>query len=80
MADSGRSGLVSQKFIKNPEEAGALDTIFSPLGTAFGALISGLIIGFLSYQFLFILGGFFVLTVVILGKRFAPLEVFGRKN
>jgi MFS family permease len=74
VCDSGRSGLVSQKLKENPEEAGAIDTIFSPLGTAFGALISGVVIGFLGYQFLFILGGLFVLIVVILGKRFAKLE------
>ncbi len=63
ICDSGRSGLVSQKLKENSEEAGAIDTIFSPLGTALGALISGIIIGFLGYQLLFILGGVFVVLV-----------------
>jgi len=54
-----------------PEEAGAIDTIFSPLGIALGALISGLLIGFLGYNLLFILGGIFVLIVGTLGKKLA---------
>jgi len=63
--------LVSQTLKENPEEAGALDTIFSPLGIAFGALISGLIIGFLGYQLLFIFGGAFVILVSLLCKKLA---------
>ncbi len=66
VANAGRSGLVSQKLRENPEEAGALDTVFSPLGVALGALISGLLIGFLGYQLLFILGGALVVMVVAL--------------
>ncbi len=73
ISNSGRSGLISQVCKDNPEEAGALDTIFSPLGTAFGALISGLVIGFLGYQYLFILGGVFVLIAGFLSKRFAKI-------
>jgi len=71
VCNSGRSGLVSQTLKENPEEAGALDTIFSPLGIAFGALISGLIIGFLGYQLLFIFGGAFVILVSLLCKKLA---------
>jgi len=71
VCDSGRSGLVSQKLKENPEEAGAIDTIFSPLGVALGALISGTIIGFLGYQPLFILGGIFILIVGLIAKKFA---------
>jgi len=71
MAGSGRSGLLSQKLKENPEEAGAIDTVFSPLGTAFGALISALIIGFLGYQLLFILGGAFVILVGLICKKLA---------
>ncbi len=71
ICNSGRSGLISQKLKENPEEAGALDTVFSPLGVAAGALISGVIIGFLGYQLLFILGGIFVIIVGILAKKFA---------
>ena len=69
ICNSGRSGLISQKLKENPEEAGALDTVFSPLGVAAGALISGVIIGFLGYQLLFILGGIFVVIVWIIGKK-----------
>jgi len=71
VCDSGRSGLVSQRLKENPEEAGAIDTIFSPLGTALGALISGAVIGFLGYQPLFILGGIFIITVSLIAKKFA---------
>ena len=71
--NSGRSGLISQKLKENPEEAGAIDTIFAPLGVALGALISGLIIGFLGYQLLFLLGGIFVVIIGFLGKRLAKM-------
>jgi MFS family permease len=73
ICDSGRSGLISQKLKENCEEAGAIDTIFSPLGTALGALISGLIIGFLGYQLLFILGGIFVIIVGLTCKKLAKI-------
>ena len=73
ICNSGRSGLISQKLKENPEEAGALDTVFSPLGIALGALISGLIIGFLGYQPLFILGGIFILIVGLIAKKFAKI-------
>jgi MFS family permease len=68
MCGSGRSGLLSQKLKKYPEEASAIDTIFSPLGVALGSLISGLIIGFLGFNNLFILGGLFVIAVLTIGK------------
>jgi len=71
ITNSGRSGLISQKLKENPEEAGALDTIFSPLGVALGALISGAIIGAVGYNLLFILGGIFVVTVGLIVKKFA---------
>lgn len=73
ICNSGRSGLISQKLKESPEEAGALDTIFSPLGVAAGALISGTIIGFLGYQPLFILGGIFILIVSLIAKKFAKI-------
>ena len=68
MSGSGRSGLLSKKLKKYPEEASALDTIFSPLGAALGALVAGLIIGFLGFSNLFIFGGIFVIAVIIVGK------------
>lgn len=73
ICESGRSGLVSEKLREKPEEAGAIDTIFSPLGSALGALIGGLLIVFLGYQLIFILGGILILGVGILGKKFAKI-------
>ena len=73
VCNSGRSGLVSHELKETPEEAGAVDTIFSPLGVALGALISGLIIGFLGYQLLFILGGVFIILVSLICKRVAKI-------
>lgn len=70
MANSGRSSLVNRQLKEYPEEAGAIDTILSPLGTALGSLISGFLIIFLGYNFLFILGGVFILTVIGLAKKF----------
>jgi len=71
ICNSGRSGLISQRLKENPEEAGAVDTIFSPLGIALGALISGSIIGFLGFQLLFIFGGIFIIAVGILTSNLA---------
>jgi len=71
ICNAGRSGLVFQNLKTEAEEAGAIDTIFSPLGVALGALISGLIIGFLGYQLLFILGGAFVVLISLLSRKFA---------
>ncbi|MDI6591370.1 MAG: MFS transporter [Patescibacteria group bacterium] len=79
VTNAGRSGLLSQRLKENPEEAGAIDTIFSPLGVALGALISGIIIDFLGYQLLFILGGLFVIGVGLL-SRFTLLEILSREN
>ena len=66
---SGRSGLIARKLKKYPEEAGVLDTIFSPLGVALGSLTAGLIIGFLGFNNLFIFGGIFVAAAAIVGKK-----------
>jgi MFS family permease len=60
MTGSGRSGLLTTKLKKFPEESAAIDTIFSPLATAFGALIGGLLIPILGYPLIFILGGIFI--------------------
>jgi len=68
ISNSGRSGLISRNFRTEPEEASAIDTIFSPLGVAVGAFVSGLIIGFSGYQSLFILGGIFVILVCLSAK------------
>ena len=75
ICSASRSGLISSELKADPEEASALDTIFAPLGIALGALISGAIIGFLGFQFLFIAGGVFVILAAVFAKRFTPLEV-----
>lgn len=63
LCNAARSGLVFQSLKKQPEEAGSIDTIIAPLATALGALTAGLIIGFLGYGPLFIIGGIFVILV-----------------
>jgi MFS family permease len=57
MAGSGRSGLLTTKLKEYPEESAAVDTIFSPLATATGALVGGLIILPLGYPLIFIVFG-----------------------
>ena len=69
MSGSGRSGLLTKKLKEQPKEAGAIDTIFSPLGVGLGSLFSGLIIGFLGFSNLFILGGVFVAVATIIGRK-----------
>jgi len=61
MTSAGRSGLLTTKLQKIPEESAAIDTIFSPLATAFGSLIGGLIIGVFGYSLIFILSGIFLI-------------------
>jgi len=65
---SGRSGLLTTKLKGYPEESAAIDTIFSPLATAFGALIGGLLISILGYPLIFILGGILIFLAGTLGK------------
>lgn len=69
MANSGRSGLLTTKLRQFPEESAAVDTIFSPLATAAGALIGGLIIGSLGYPLIFILGGILIFGGGIIGRK-----------
>ncbi len=69
VCNSSRSGIVSRRLKKSPEEAGAIDTVFSPLGVALGALISGILINFFSYQLLFIFAGSFVIGIAILASN-----------
>lgn len=73
MAGAGRSGILTTKLKEYPQESAAVDTIFSPLGMAFGALIGGLLVGFLGYSLLFLIGGIFVSTFGIFGKRIAKI-------
>ncbi|MBU0546777.1 MAG: MFS transporter [Patescibacteria group bacterium] len=68
MTGSGRSGLLTTKLKKFPEESAAVDTIFSPLATAFGALIGGLLIPILGYPLIFIFGGVLIFFFGFFGK------------
>jgi MFS family permease len=63
MTNSGRSGLVNRKLKDFPEEAGAIDTVFAPLGTALGSLVAGFLIGFLGFNLMFILGGISIAAI-----------------
>ncbi len=77
VCSASRSGLISSELKAYPEEASILDTIFAPLGIALGTLISGAIIGFLGFQFLFIVGGVFVIIMTLFAKKFAKIENMG---
>ncbi len=65
VCNAGRSALVAREMEKNPDEAGAFDTIFSPLGIALGSLTGALLVGPLGYQGLFFFSGAFVLAITI---------------
>ena len=73
ICNAGRSGLISRSLKEKPEEAGAIDTVFAPLGVALGAFVSGLIIVPLGYGFLFILGGV-PICLISLSVRFVKKE------
>lgn len=70
IANSGRSGLMGVRLRRFPEEAAAVDTIFSPLSTAFGALIGGLLIYYFGYASIFIIFG----VVIVLSSFFVRRE------
>ena len=65
VSSSARSGFVSRIFSSHPSEAGALDTIFSPLGVALGSLVGGLLIGYIGYSGIFVFGGILILLLVL---------------
>lgn len=66
---SGRSGLMTTKLKKYPEESAAVDTIFSPLSTALGALIGGLIIIPLGYPLIFVGSGILIFLSGLFAKK-----------
>ena len=66
MGNAARSGLFSRKLRENPEEVGVIDTMIAPLSSAIGSLIAGLIIIYLGYGRLFLLGGCLVLVVLFI--------------
>jgi len=74
MAFAGRSGLMTIKLKEYPEESAAVDTVFSPLATAVGALAGGLIIGPFGYPLIFMLSGILIFFSGVLTKRFAKNE------
>ncbi len=65
MANSGRSGSVTHSLAKHPEEAGAIDTIFSPLGQSLGFLIAIFALQNISYSAMFVSGGVLVLVLTL---------------
>lgn len=71
ICNSGRSALLAKNLKDNPQEAGVLDTMFSPLGIALGAIVAGFLIGPLGYQWLFLLSGFFVIIAVFFARLVA---------
>lgn len=75
MVNSGRSGLLTTKLKKYPEESAAIDTIFSPLATAVGALLGGLIITSLGYPLIFVLGGILVFGGGIIGQKLSACQI-----
>jgi MFS transporter, DHA1 family, multidrug resistance protein len=66
LSSSSRSGFVTKAFPSFPRGSAVLDTIFSPLGTALGALVGGLLIGYIGYSGIFILGGVLILLLALL--------------
>ncbi len=70
ICNAGRSAFVARNLEKDAEEAAALDTMFSPLGTALGSMTAALLIGPLGYQWLFFSGGAVVLAVTLAARFF----------
>jgi predicted MFS family arabinose efflux permease len=60
---------MATKLKKYPEESAAIDTIFSPLSTAFGAIVGGFMIALFGYSSIFIFGGSIILLFSFMGKR-----------
>lgn len=69
ITNSGRSGLMATKLKKYPEESAAIDTIFSPLSTAFGAIVGGFMIALFGYSTIFIFGGSVILLFSFMGRK-----------
>ncbi|MBI1984974.1 MAG: MFS transporter [Candidatus Wildermuthbacteria bacterium] len=65
MANSGRSGKITNSLSSHPEEAGAVDTIFSPLAQSVGFLLAIVLIGKVDYPVMFVMGGVLVLLCTI---------------
>jgi len=69
IASSGRSALMATKLRKHPNESAAIDTIFSPLSTAFGALLGGFLIQSFGYPLIFIFFGVAIFILSFIGLK-----------
>ncbi|HQK58466.1 MAG TPA: MFS transporter [Candidatus Pacearchaeota archaeon] len=69
MASSGRSGLMAANLKEYPKESAAVDTIFSPFATAFGALFGGWLVSAFGYPFIFISFGSLIFGFAFLLKE-----------
>lgn len=67
MADSGKSGLLAEKFARLKEEASTIDTILVTLGPALGSIIGGIAISLIGFTSAFLLGS---ITVLIFSLMF----------
>ena len=77
LSNSSRSGFISKVLSSFPHGAAVLDTIFSPLGTALGSLLGGLLVGQIGYSGIFISGGILIVFLVFL-LNFHPLTLRNR--
>lgn len=69
ISNSGRSGLMATKLKEYPKESAAIDTIFSPLATAFSSLFGGFLIVSFGYSSIFIFGGALILMFSLIGLK-----------
>ena len=65
MVASGKSGFLTRRFRRFPEEIGAIDTIFTPLGVAFGSLMAGFLLKFFGFSIIFQCSGFLLLLLTL---------------
>jgi MFS family permease len=73
LSNSSRSGFITKNFSSFPHGAAVLDTLFSPLGVALGALFGGLLIGAIGYSRIFIFGGISIVFLALF-LIFLPLD------
>lgn len=66
LSSSSRSGFITKAFSSFPHGAAVLDTIFSPLGVAIGSIFGGLIVVYIGYSGIFILGGILIASLALL--------------
>jgi len=66
LTGTGRSALLAKELKGRPSDAGALDTIFSPLSIALGSFAGGYLIQWLGYQWLFLVSGAVIVVAVFI--------------